>query len=206
MSIDQKDDDAQVKEVKKNTSQQVESRQERGSSGCEQGEFDQSKRDFMVLTATGVAAVGACTAVWPLVDSFNPSADVLALSSVEVDLSNIAEGQEITVKWQGKPIFIRHRTQEEIDLARQVNLSELIHPQKDEERVQQGKEKWLVTIGICTHLGCVPLAHQGEFSGWFCPCHGSHYDTSGRIRKGPAPLNLEVPKYAFLSDTRIRIG
>jgi ubiquinol-cytochrome c reductase iron-sulfur subunit len=160
----------------------------------------------MVLTASSVATVGACAAAWPLVDSFNPSADVLAMSSVEVDISQVAPGQEITVKWQGKPVFIRHRTAAEIEEARKVNLSDLRDPQNDADRVQAGKEQWLVTIGVCTHLGCVPMAHQGEFNGWFCPCHGSHYDTSGRIRKGPAPLNLAVPEYAFLSDTRIKIG
>ena len=167
---------------------------------------DQSKRDFMVLTASSFATVGACAAAWPLVDSFNPSADILAMSSIEVDIANVAPGQEITVKWQGKPIFIRHRTPEEIDAAKKVNITDLKDPQQDSDRVHAGKEEWLVTIGICTHLGCVPIAHQGEFNGWFCPCHGSHYDTSGRVRKGPAPLNLEVPKYAFLSDTRIKIG
>ena len=128
------------------------------------------------------------------------------MSSIEVDIANIAPGQEVTVKWQGKPIFIRHRTAEEIDAAKKVQLKDLKDPQNDSDRVQAGKEQWLVTIGICTHLGCVPLPHQGEFNGWFCPCHGSHYDTSGRVRKGPAPLNLEVPKYTFLSDTKILIG
>ena len=168
---------------------------------------DPSKRDFMVLTASSFAAVGACGVALPLVDNLNPSADVLALSSIEVDLSNISPGQETTAKWQGKPIFIRHRTKEEIEEARSVDMKDLKDPEEDSARVQEGKEQWLVTIGICTHLGCVPLGgNQGSYNGWFCPCHGSHYDTSGRIRRGPAPLNLEIPKYAFLSDTRIKIG
>jgi len=167
---------------------------------------DPSKRDFMVVTATGVAAVGAACAVWPLADSLNPSADVLALSSIEVDLANIHPGQTVTVKWRGKPVFIKHRTKDEIQEAENVPLEQLTDPQTDSERVKKGHEQWLITVGICTHLGCVPLDHQGDFGGWFCPCHGSHYDTSGRIRKGPAPLNLEVPNYEFVSDTKIKIG
>lgn len=165
-----------------------------------------TRRDFMTLTASSMAAVGAACAVWPLVDSLNPSADVLALSSIEVDLSNIKPGQTVTVKWRGKPVFIKNRTLKEIEEARQVELSELKDPQTDQERVKTGHEQWLITIGVCTHLGCVPLANQGEYDGWFCPCHGSHYDSSGRIRKGPAPLNLAIPTYEFISDTKIRIG
>jgi len=167
---------------------------------------DVTRRDFMVLTATSMTAIGAACTVWPLVDSLNPSADVLAMSSIEVDISNIQPGQEITTKWQGKPVFIRHRTDAEINAARSVNISELKDPESDESRVKTGHEKYLVTIGICTHLGCVPIAHQGEYDGWFCPCHGSVYDTSGRIRQGPAPLNLVVPPYEFISDTKIKIG
>lgn len=165
-----------------------------------------TRRDFMTLTASSVAAVGAACVAWPLVDSLNPAADVLSLASIEVDLSHIKLGQTMTVKWRGKPIFIRHRTSEEIDAVREVKLSELPDPEKDEDRVKSGKEQWLVTIGICTHLGCVPVSDQGDYEGWFCPCHGSHYDASGRIRKGPAPLNLAVPSYEFISDTKIRIG
>ena len=165
-----------------------------------------TRRDFMTLTASSMAAVGVACAAWPLVDSLNPSADVLALSSIEVDIGHIKPGQTQTVKWRGKPVFITHRTEAEIKEAQEVKLSDLRDPQSDAERVKAGHAQWLITIGICTHLGCVPLANQGEFDGWFCPCHGSHYDSSGRIRKGPAPLNLAVPAYEFISDTKVRIG
>lgn len=165
-----------------------------------------TRRDFITLTAGSMAAVGAACVAWPLIDSFNPSADVLALSSIEVDLSTIQPGQTLTVKWQGKPVFITNRTQKKIDEARSVKNSELIDPELDQDRVKAGHDQWLVTIGICTHLGCVPLANQGEYDGWFCPCHGSQYDSSGRVRKGPAPLNLAIPPYEFISDTKIKIG
>lgn len=165
-----------------------------------------TRRDFMVLAASSMAAVGGACAMWPLVDSLNPAADTLAMSSIEVDLSNIASGQTITVKWRGKPIFIRNRTDAEIKEAEAVPMADLKDPEEDAHRVQPGHAQWLVMIGICTHLGCVPISGQGDFDGFFCPCHGSHYDGSGRIRKGPAPKNLEVPKYAFISDTKIRIG
>lgn len=165
-----------------------------------------TRRDFIVLTASAMTAVGAASFVFPLVDSLNPSADVLALGSIDVDLTHIAEGQIGTFMWRGKPVFVRHRTQDEIKAAESVNLQDLKDPQTDGMRVKKGYEKWLVTIGICTHLGCVPVGKQGEYGGWFCPCHGSVYDTSGRIRKGPAPLNLEVPEYTFLTDTKIKIG
>ena len=134
----------------------------------------------------------------------NPDASVKALASIEVDLSAIETGQSITVTWRGKPVFIRRRTQGEIAEARTVANTELPDPQNDAERVQ--KDEWLVMVGICTHLGCVPLGQAGDFNGWFCPCHGSHYDTSGRIRKGPAPKNLEIPSYEFVGDSRIKIG
>lgn len=174
------------------------------STTAEEGE---TRRDFIVLTASGMAAVGAGAVVWPLIDSMNPAADVLALSSTEVDLAPIAEGQSITIMWRGKPVFIRHRTAAEIEEARKVDVNSLRDPQKDEERVQKGHDQWLVMLGVCTHLGCVPLGNKsGDYDGWFCPCHGSHYDTSGRIRKGPAPTNLVVPEYVFLSDNRIKIG
>jgi ubiquinol-cytochrome c reductase iron-sulfur subunit len=165
-----------------------------------------TRRDFMVLTATSMAAVGGACAVWPLLDSLNPSQDVLAASSIEVDIGHLQPGQSMTVKWRGKPVFIRHRTDEDVKEARSVKMSELPDPQEDSARVLPGYEKWLVMIGICTHLGCVPIGGQGEFDGWLCPCHGSHYDSSGRIRKGPAPTNLEVPHYEFISDTKIKIG
>jgi ubiquinol-cytochrome c reductase iron-sulfur subunit len=165
-----------------------------------------TRRDFVTLTASSLAAVGVACTAWPLVDSLNPSADVLALSSIEVDISLIEPGHTMTVKWRGKPVFIRNRTEEEIKEARETPLSALVDPQEDSARVKAGHDKWLITIGICTHLGCVPLANKGDYLGWFCPCHGSHYDTSGRIRKGPAPLNLAIPPYEFISDTKVRIG
>lgn len=170
---------------------------------------DETKRDFLYLTAGAMAAVGAGSLVWPFVDSMNPAKDTLALASIDVDLSAIPEGQAITVTWRGKPVFIRHRTPAEIEEAKAVNLSELPDPQADADRVE--KEQWLVMVGVCTHLGCVPLGQKssdvkGDFGGWFCPCHGSHYDTAGRIRKGPAPKNLDIPEYTFLTDTKVRIG
>lgn len=159
----------------------------------------------MLFIATGaVAAVGAAATVWPFIAQMNPDASTLALSSTEVDIGAIAEGQIVTVKWRGKPVFIRHRTKKEIQEAEAVPLSELPDPQTDQSRVK--KPEWLVVIGVCTHLGCIPLGHQGSFDGWFCPCHGSDYDLSGRIRRGPAPRNLDVPEYAFLTDTKIKIG
>ena len=165
-----------------------------------------TRRDFMTLTATGMSAVGVACAAWPLIDSLNPSADVLAMSSIEVDISSVEPGQTMTVKWRGKPVFITHRTESEIKEAEDTPLKDLKDPEPDSARVKEGHKKWLVTIGICTHLGCVPLPNKGEYDGWFCPCHGSHYDTSPRIRKGPAPQNLAIPPYEFLSDTKIRIG
>ena len=134
----------------------------------------------------------------------NPDASVKALASTEVDISNVEKGQSITVLWRGKPVFIRRRTDEEIAKARDVNIDELKHPEKDEDRAKD--PEWLVMLGVCTHLGCVPLGDKGEYGGWFCPCHGSHYDTSGRIRKGPAPTNMEVPKYEFVNSNTIKIG
>lgn len=167
---------------------------------------DEKRRKIIVGTAYGAAAVGAACAILPFVDSMNPAKDVQALASVEVDISNIKVGEEKKVMWRGKPIFIKRRTKEEIAAAQAVDIKELRDPQTDAERVKAGKEEWLVTIGICTHLGCVPIGGQGEFKGWFCPCHGSQYDTSARIRKGPAPKNLEVPPYEFVSNEKIKIG
>ena len=163
-----------------------------------------NRRDFIFTATVTAGAVGVGAAVWPLVDQMNPDASVKALASTEVDVSTIQPGQSITVLWRGKPVFIKRRTQEEIDKARSVNLKDLKHPEKDEDRAKD--PEWLVMVGICTHLGCVPLADKGEYDGWFCPCHGSHYDTSGRIRKGPAPTNLEVPKYEFVDNNTIKIG
>lgn len=168
-----------------------------------------TRRDFLYIASGAVVGLGAVITAWPIINSMNPSADVLALATIEVDLSTIAEGQALTVMWRGKPVFIRHRTKEEIDEARAVPLDELRDPQTDEERAI--KPEYLVMVGVCTHLGCVPQGQKtgqpkGEYGGWFCSCHGSQYDTSGRIRKGPAPKNLAVPEYFYLEDLRIRIG
>jgi len=170
---------------------------------------DTNRRDFLFLLTGAVGAVGVGSVAWPLIDSMNPAADVLALSSIEVNIAPVQVGQSITVKWRGVPVFIRHRTPEEIKEADDVNVKDLRDPQPDSARVK--KPEWLIVVGVCTHLGCVPLGQKlgdprGEFGGWFCPCHGSQYDTSGRIRKGPAPLNLVVPQYVFLTDTTVKIG
>lgn len=169
----------------------------------------ETRRDFLFLSAAAFGAVGAGSVAWPFIDQMNPAADTVALSTTEVNLAPIEVGQAITVMWQGKPVFIRHRTPEEIAEADSVDLSSLRDPQTDDARIK--KPEWLVLVGICTHLGCVPQGQKstdvkGDYHGWFCPCHGSHYDTSGRIRKGPAPKNLAVPPYEFTSDTAIRIG
>lgn len=167
---------------------------------------DPSRRDFIHIAA-GVAALGAAaTVAWPLVDQMNPAGDTLALASVEFDLTKVQLGQSVTIKWRGKPLFIRHRTGAEIASAIKDDKAALRDPSTDEARHKPGKAEWLVLIGTCTHLGCVPTFGGGDYGGWFCPCHGSHYDTSGRIRKGPAPTNLEVPDYAFLSDTVVKVG
>ncbi len=173
-------------------------------------EEGETRRDFLLITTATVGAVGAALAAWPFIDSMNPAADTLALASTDVDLSAIEEGQSITVIWRGKPVFIRRRAAEEIEEARSVEIADLPDPQPDADRVT--RDEWLIVVGVCTHLGCIPLGQKpsdpkGEFGGWFCPCHGSHYDTSGRIRKGPAPLNLPVPPYTFADDGEsIRIG
>ena len=170
-----------------------------------------SRRDFLILTAGAVGAVGTAATLWPFIDSMNPSADVLAQSTTDVDLAPIQAGQAITVMWQGKPVFIRHRTPEEIKAAEETPLSAMIDPEPDHARVKKGESQWLVVVGVCTHLGCVPNGQsptqdRGKYGGWLCPCHGSEYDTSGRVRRGPAPLNLAVPPYKFLTATSIRIG
>ena len=172
---------------------------------------DGSKRDFLKLVAGAGAAVGLGALVWPLIDSMSPAGDVLALSSVEVDIASITPGMGITAVWRGKPIFIRHRTPEEIKTVQAVPLNQLIEPSPDSDRVKAGHEQWVVLIGICTHLGCVPLGNKpsdprGDYGGWFCPCHGSQYDVDGRVRHGPAPANLALPPYAYLSDTKVKIG
>lgn len=169
----------------------------------------ETRRDFLTLTAGAMGGIGAVAFILPFINSMNPAADTLALASTEVDISAIKEGQSVTVTWRGKPVFIRHRTADEIKAAEGVSPAELPDPQADKDRVK--KPEWLVLLGVCTHLGCVPNGQKvgeakGDFGGWFCPCHGSHYDTSGRIRKGPAPRNLDVPQYTFLSDTSLRIG
>jgi ubiquinol-cytochrome c reductase iron-sulfur subunit len=189
---------------------------------------DGSRRDFLVVAANAFAAVGGAAMLWPLVQQMNPDAAALALASVEVDVSKVAVGQAITVMWRGKPVFIRNRTPEEIKLADEItrdNLGQLKDakarnegvsggdsaPAVDDLRTVKGKRNWLVLVGVCTHLGCIPKGQalgdsKGDYKGWFCPCHGSHYDTSGRIRKGPAPENLKVPPYGFVTDTKIKIG
>lgn len=191
------------------------------------GPEEPTRRDFIFIAAGAFAAVGAAAALWPFIDQMNPDAAALSLATVEVDLAPIQPGQAITIMWRGKPVFIRHRTPEEIETARAVELNELPDPYArndnlperapatDENRAAAGpdavREQWLILVGICTHLGCIPQGQRvgearGEYGGWFCPCHGSHYDTAGRIRKGPAPRNLAVPTFSYLSETRVRIG
>ena len=177
-----------------------------------------TRRDFLYYATAGAGTVAAGAAAWTLVNQMNPSADVQALASIQVDVSGVAEGTQLTVKWLGKPVFIRRRTPEEIEAGRAVNVSELIDQSAqnandptlqatDENRTLDEAGEWLVQIGVCTHLGCVPIGDgAGEFGGWFCPCHGSHYDTAGRIRKGPAPQNLHIPVAAFVNDTTIQLG
>ena len=176
----------------------------------DQNSEEPTRRDFLFMTAGAMGAIGAASVAWPFISQMNPAADVKAMSTTEVDISSIAEGQAVTVMWRGKPVFIRHRTAKEIEESKSVDLTTLRDKQSDDERFKT-KPQWLVVVGICTHLGCVPLGQKtgemkGDYDGWFCPCHGSAYDISGRIRKGPALKNLEVPSYAFISDTVIRIG
>jgi ubiquinol-cytochrome c reductase iron-sulfur subunit len=166
-----------------------------------------TRRDFLFVATGAVAAVGAAATLVPLIGQMNPDASTIAAGApVDIDLGPIASGQIVKVFWRSQPIFIYNRNQKEIDEARAVDVSTLRDPQTDQQRVKAGHDQWLVVIGICTHLGCIPLPHEGSYDGWFCPCHGSQYDSSGRIRQGPAPLNLYIPPYAFLSDTKIRIG
>lgn len=166
-----------------------------------------TRRDFLYIATASVGAVGAAAALVPLIAQMNPDASTIAAGApIEVDLTPIADGQVIKVFWRGKPIYISHRTKKQIEEARKVPVSSLPDPQSDEQRVKAGHDQWLVVVGICTHLGCIPIAHEGAYDGFFCPCHGSVYDSSGRIRQGPAPSNLPVPPYAFVSDTKIQIG
>ncbi len=188
---------------------------------------DVNRRDFLFIATGAAAAVGTVLTAWPFISQMNPDASVLAMASIEVDLAPLAEGQEITIKWRGNPVLVRHRSAKEIELAKSVKIEELIDTDarsgnvKDgelatnENRVVGGKDAYIVMMGVCTHLGCVPIGNQGDFGvvegnarvgGWFCPCHGSMYDTAGRVRKGPAPENLAVPKYEYIADTKIRIG
>lgn len=179
------------------------------NSGQGGGSEETSRRDFLYLATGAMGAVGVGAVAWPFIDQMNPSAAVLALATTEVDLTPIEAGMGITAMWRSKPVFVRKRTEAEIEQAQSVEVDALPDPQPDTARVQQ--PEWLVVVGICTHLGCIPLGNKpseprGEFGGWFCPCHGSHYDTSGRIRKGPAPANLPVPTYTFVDDTTIQLG
>ena len=163
-----------------------------------------NRRDFLFTATYTIGAVGIGATIWPFIDQMNPDSSVKALATTEVDISQIQPGKSITVLWRGKPVFIKRRTETEISEAQSVSLEELKHPENDQDRVK--KPEWLVMMGICSHLGCVPLSDKGEYNGWFCPCHGSHYDTSGRIRKGPAPTNMEIPKYVFVDENTIKIG
>ena len=181
------------------------------------GEDEPTRRDFIYIATAATAAVGAGALAWPLIDQMSAAADTLAASSVEIDLSKVEKGQQIKVLWRGKPIFVRNRTDKEIEMADQVDVSKLRDPQKDEERfvpMPNGKinRHMLVMIGVCTHFGCIPIGEQGKahptshYGGWYCPCHGSEYDTSGRIRQGPAPRNLDIPPYKYISDSIIKVG
>jgi len=167
---------------------------------------DTNRRDFIVLTASAMTAVGVGSFLWPVVDTLNPSSEVLALSKSEIDLSQIKEGQTVKVVWQNKPVFIRCLTDAEIEAEKSVPMSDLKDPQSFADRVKKDHEKWLVMVGVCTHLGCIPIAGKGDYNGFFCPCHGSDYDGLGRIRKGPAPHNLAIPPYSFVSNNKIIIG
>ena len=171
-----------------------------------QANTQSTRRDFLYVATGAVGVVGVAAAAWPLIDQMNPDASVLAVSSIEFDLSAIEVGQSVTIKWRGLPVFVRHRTLAEIEVAKAVPLEDLKDPETDAQRTKEGHEQWLIMIANCTHLGCIPVGEAGEFDGWFCPCHGSHYDTAGRIRKGPAPKNLVLPSYEFLSDTLVQIG
>ncbi|MDW9628187.1 ubiquinol-cytochrome c reductase iron-sulfur subunit (plasmid) [Sinorhizobium meliloti] len=178
-----------------------------------------TRRDFLYLSTGMAGAVGVAAAAWPFIDQMRPDASTLAAASIEVDVSSLTEGMSLTVKWRGRPVFIRNRTAEEVEAARAVAMADLKDPEArnanlaDDQAATdlarsagEGRENWILMIGVCTHLGCVPLGQAGDFGGWFCPCHGSHYDTAGRIRKGPAPENLAIPRYEFISEAVVRVG
>lgn len=178
-----------------------------------------TRRDFLYLVTAMAGVVGVGAASWPFIDQMRPDASTRAMASIEVDVSSLVEGMSLTVKWRGRPVFIRNRTQKEIEvaratalddlkdpLARNANLADDQHATAVARSAGEGKEEWIVMIGVCTHLGCVPLGQAGDFGGWFCPCHGSHYDTAGRVRKGPAPENLAIPRFEFISESVVRIG
>ncbi len=176
-------------------------------------DHDPNRRDFLTIAGLSAAGVGGAVSIWPFIQQMNPDASTQALASTEIDLTPVQKGQAITAIWRGKPVFIRNRTDAEVKAAKETPASDL--PDRvnaaDSARTKKGKENWLVLVGVCTHLGCIPKGQsladaKGDYGGWFCPCHGSHYDTAGRIRKGPAPKNLEVPPYEFVSDTKIKIG
>ncbi|MEO1551882.1 MAG: ubiquinol-cytochrome c reductase iron-sulfur subunit [Pseudomonadota bacterium] len=180
-------------------------------------EEEPNRRDFLYVATGAAGAVTVGAAVWPLINQMNPSADVQALSTIQVDVGDLEPGSQLTVPFLGKPVFIRRRTEDEIAAAREVDLAELPDPASrnanladasadDANRVLDENGEYLVMIGVCTHLGCVPLGDAGDFGGWFCPCHGSHYDTAGRIRKGPAAQNMAIPAAEFISDTVIQLG
>ncbi len=178
-----------------------------------------TRRDFLYLTTGMAGAVGAVSVAWPFIDQMRPDASTLALGTIEVDVSSLTPGMSLTVKWRGKPVFIRNRTDDEVKAAKAVELSDLKDPIARNANIAadapatdidrsagENRENWIIMVGVCTHLGCIPLGQAGDFGGWFCPCHGSHYDTAGRIRKGPAPMNLAVPTFSFVKDTVIKIG
>jgi ubiquinol-cytochrome c reductase iron-sulfur subunit len=172
---------------------------------------DEEKRDFIFIATGAVAAAGAAAVGWPLIAQMGKAADTLAAGSIEIDLSKIPEGQQVKTLWRGKPVFVRHRTAAEIAEAENTDISDCPDPETDEERLVPTPSgaldpRFLVMVGVCTHFGCVPVGEAGDFNGWYCPCHGSHYDTSGRIRKGPAPKNMTIPPYTFVSDTVIKVG
>lgn len=173
--------------------------------------IDEGKRDFIYIATGAVAAAGGISLAWPLVSQMGKAADTLALGSIEINLGGLVEGQQLKVLWRGKPVFVRYRTPKEIKEAVETDIADCPDPATDESRLVAKPDgsidaKYLVMIGVCTHFGCVPVGEAGDFSGWYCPCHGSHYDTSGRIRKGPAPTNMEIPPYEYISDTVIKVG